>query len=79
MTDTSQLLSQVCPVFASFLQPHILGILASSRVFVSPSKGKCEEAAMVGHLPLSCWLGALRQDTGSCVTGTGKVDNVPYF
>ena len=78
MTDTSQLLSQVCPVLVSFLQLHILGVLASSGVFVSPSKGKCEEAAVVGHLPLSCWLGALRRDTGPCVTGTG-VGNVPCF
>ena len=78
MTDTSQLLSQVCPVLASFLQLQILGVLPSSGVFVSPSKGKCEEAAVVGLLPLPCWLGALRRDTGSCVTGTG-VDNVPYF
>ena len=57
----SQLLSQA-PVLASFLQPRSLVFLTSSRVLVSPSKGKCGDSAVAGHLPLSCWLGALRRD-----------------
>lgn len=66
----SQLLSQA-PVLASFLQPRSLVLLTSSRVLVSPSEGKCEDAAAEGHPPFSCWPGALRRDTGAGVTGTG--------